>query len=85
MVHLDNPVGHGPYATAQMETHTFVLPGGNLVGVGTTTPGAESAFAIVGGIGRFVGGSGSYVARQSPLKTGGDGTAHFVLTLNSGR
>ena len=85
VVHLDSPMGHGPYATAQMETHTFVLGGGTLIGVGTTSPGADSSFAIVGGTGLYVGASGSYVARQSPLETGGDGTAHFVMTLNSGR
>lgn len=83
--HLDSGDGHGPYATVQMETHTFVLPKGTLVGIGNSLAGGESTFAIVGGTGAYLGATGSYVARQSPLETGGDGTAEFVLTLNSGR
>lgn len=83
--HLDSRVGHGPFATVQQETHTFQLPDGTLFGMGTTAPGAEGAFAIVGGTGRYLGASGSYVARQNPIETGGDGTALFTITLNSGR
>jgi hypothetical protein len=84
VVHLDG-TGHGPYSTAQLETHTFHLRDGTLVGIGTTTGEGESVFAIVGGTGRFLGVTGSYTARQSPLETGGDGTAEFILTLNTGR
>jgi hypothetical protein len=83
--HLDSPGGHGPYAKAQLETHTFLLPDGTLFGMGTTISGSEGVFAIVGGTGRYIGASGSYTGRQSPLETGGDGTALFTLTLNSGR
>jgi hypothetical protein len=83
--HLDSRVGHGPFATVQQETHTFQLPDGTLFGMGTTVPGAEGAFAIVGGTGRYLGASGSYVAQQNPIETGGDGTAIFTITLNSGR
>ena len=46
----------------------------------------ENVFAIVGGTGKYLGVTGSYVARQNPLETGGDGTAEFTLTLQrSGR
>jgi hypothetical protein len=83
--HLDSRVGHGSYATVQQETHTFQLPEGTLFGIGTTVPGADGAFAIVGGTGRYLGASGSYVAQQNPFETGGDGTAVFTITLNSGR
>lgn len=83
--HLDSRVGHGPFATVQQETHTFQLPDGTLFGMGTTVPGADGAFAIVGGTGRYLGASGSYIAHQSPIETGGDGSALFTITLNSGR
>ncbi len=83
--HLDSPTGHGPYATVQLETHTFQLPDGTLFGMGTTMAGSENTYAIVGGTGRYLGASGSYTGQQSPIETGGDGTAIFTLTLNSGR
>lgn len=85
VVHLDVPSGHGPYSPAQLETHTFQLSDGTLIGIGTTTAQGESAFSIVGGSGKFHGITGSYTARQSPLETGGDGTAEFTMTLNTGR
>jgi hypothetical protein len=83
--HLDVPGNHGPFAPAQLETHTFRLPDGTLVGMGTTTLDGESVFAIIGGTGRFLGATGSYTAMQSPLETGGDGTAEFRITIHSGR
>jgi hypothetical protein len=83
--HLDTPGSHGPYSAAQLETHTFRLSDGTLVGVGTSSPTGESVFAIVGGTGRYLGVTGSYVAVQSPLETGGDGTAQFKFTIHSGR
>ena len=83
--HLDSPAGHGSYAQAQLETHTFQLPGGTLFGMGTTIRGQQSSYAIVGGTGKYLGASGSYIGKQSPFETGGDGTAQFTLTLNSGR
>lgn len=85
VVHLNVPGGHGPYSPAQLETHTFQLADGTLVGIGTTTAEGENAFSIVGGTGRFLGVTGSYFGRQSPLETGGDGTAEFTLTFNTGR
>ena len=85
VMHLDGTAGHGPYAFAQQETHTFRLSGGTILGMGTNTIDGESVFAIVGGTGRFSGVTGSYVGRQSPLDVGGDGTAEFTFTFNSGR
>jgi hypothetical protein len=84
VLHVDAP-GHGPYSQVQLETHNFQLPDGTLVGMGSTSAQGESVFAIVGGTGRFLGVTGSYVARQSPFETGGNGTAEFTLTLHSGR
>ena len=84
VLHVDAP-GHGPYAGVQLETHNFLLPEGTLVGMGSSNPDGDSVFAIVGGTGRFLGFTGSYVARQSPMETGGDGTAEFTMTLHAGR
>ena len=66
-----------------LEQHTFVLPEGNLFGTGVGSSGMESEgqFAIVGGTGRYAGAQGSYVARQSHLDFGGNGTATFTFTL----
>jgi len=83
--HLATPDGHGPYATVQQETHTFLLPGGAIFGMGSAAPGADGVYAIVGGTGRYSGASGSYLGRQRPFETGGDGTALFTLNLNPGR
>jgi hypothetical protein len=85
VVHLDSAGGHGSYSSAQLETHSFQLPGGTLIGMGTATGSGENAFAIVGGTGRYLGALGSYVTKQSPLETGGDGTAEFTLTIKLGR
>lgn len=83
--HLDGAVAHGPYSSVQLETHTFQLPGGNLIGMGSTTSDGASEYTVVGGTGRFLGVTGSYTSRQSPLETGGDGTAEFTMTLKGGR
>ena len=83
--HLDTPVGHSSYSADQLETHTFRLSEGTIVGVGMASPNGESVFAIVGGTGRYLGLTGSYTAVQSPLETGGDGSAEFKFTINSGR
>jgi hypothetical protein len=68
-------------ADASVEIHTFVLPGGTLVGMGTALP-AESVFAIVGGTGDYAGASGSYTAVQRLRELGGNGTAEFHVTLH---
>jgi hypothetical protein len=63
--------------------HHFNLTDGTIIGMGTTQDfrDAESVHAILGGTGRYEGASGSYVARQSPLDLGGDGTAKFDFTI----
>jgi hypothetical protein len=65
-----------------LQLQTFDLEEGTIVGVGAAGR-HESPFAIVGGTGRFLGASGTYVARQSPRERGGDGTAEFTLSLIS--
>jgi hypothetical protein len=69
-------------AHAGVEVHTFVLPGGTLVGLGTSLLG-EAVFAVVGGTGSYAGAKGSYVAIQRLREQGGNGTAEFKLTLGS--
>jgi hypothetical protein len=85
VTHLDTALDHGPYASMQMETHTFQFSDGTLVGMGTVPSSGEGVFAIVGGTGTYLGATGSYVATQSPVEVGGDGTAEFTLTFTSGR
>jgi hypothetical protein len=66
-----------------LEQHTFVFPEGNIFGSGVATSGrdSEGQFAITGGTGRYLGARGSYIARQSHVDFGGNGTATFTLTL----
>jgi hypothetical protein len=73
----------GPDEAGSLQLHTFNLPGGSIAGSGTAKAGigAEDHFAIIGGTGRYSGARGSYIARQSYLELGGDGTAVFTLTL----
>jgi hypothetical protein len=68
-------------ADASVEVHTFVLPEGTIVGMGTSVLG-RATFAIVGGTGAYAGAKGSYTANQRLRELGGDGTADFVLTLS---
>jgi len=63
-----------------LELHTFRLPGGTILGMGSVI-GGESVFSIVGGTGRFAGARGSYTADQRLREQGGDGTAQFTLNL----
>jgi len=67
---------------AGVEVHTFVLPGGTVIGMGTSLLD-EAVFAVVGGTGRYVGAKGSYAATQRLREYGGNGTAEFKLTLES--
>lgn len=78
-IHLDTPDAT-TYASAEMQMQTIHLADGTIMGMGTAT-GARSAFAVVGGTGRYSGATGSYVATQSPAEVGGDGTAELTLTL----
>ena len=65
-----------------LQLQTFDLFDGTIMGIGAAGI-HESPFAIVGGTGRYVGVSGTYVAKQSPRELGGDGTAEFTLTLTA--
>jgi hypothetical protein len=65
-----------------LQLQTFDLFDGTIMGIGTAGI-HENPFAIVGGTGRYVGVSGTYVAKQSPRELGGDGTAEFTLTLTA--
>lgn len=78
-----SPFLPGPFATGNLEFHTFNLPDGSLLGMGCTA-GGNATFAIIGGTGRYMGVSGSYVARQSPFDRGGDGAAEFSFTFGTG-
>jgi hypothetical protein len=75
------PGGHAR-ADASVEVHTFVLPRGTIIGMGTAVLG-EAIFAIVGGTGIYHGAKGSYSATQRLREHGGNGTADFVLNLKS--
>ena len=80
---LNSPDRFG--ALASLEQHTLQLPGGSIIGAGTTGDGVDSEdeFAIVGGTGRYLGARGSYVVRQSHYEFGGDGTATLTLRLTT--
>jgi hypothetical protein len=74
---LDSPFA----AASSLEIHTFDLGDGTLHGLGSAVRGADGHFVILGGTGRYLGATGSYLARQQPRELGGDGTAEFHLTL----
>jgi hypothetical protein len=80
-MYLDTPYGFGSHPATVMQIHNFQLEDGTLVGVGAAAVGAEGVFTIVGGSGRYLGATGSYVATQDPYETGGDGTARFKFNL----
>ena len=65
-----------------LQLQTFDLVDGTIVGVGAGGV-HESPFAIIGGTGRYLGASGTYVGKQSPRELGGDGTAEFKLTFTT--
>lgn len=73
-----NLVGAG----GALQLQTFDLFDGTIMGIGAAGT-HENPFAIVGGTGRYVGVTGTYVAKQSPRELGGDGTAKFTLTLTA--
>jgi hypothetical protein len=74
--------GRVDQADGSIETHTFVLQEGSLLGMGSAL-GDGSVFAIVGGTGRYAGARGTYVATQRLRELGGDGTAEFVIDLRA--
>jgi hypothetical protein len=80
---ISTPGKVADHEPGSFEHHTFVLADGSIFGSGVATSGTESEgeFAIVGGTGRYLGARGSYMARQSHVDFGGNGTATFTLTL----
>ncbi|HEY5057423.1 MAG TPA: hypothetical protein VII51_00270 [Gaiellaceae bacterium] len=74
------PGGH-VRADASVEVHTFVLPHGTIIGMGTSVLG-EALFAVVGGTGAYAGVTGTYTANQRLRELGGNGTADFNMTLD---
>jgi hypothetical protein len=70
-------------AVSGLEMHTFQLPAGLLLGLGTSEHG-EGTYAIVGGTGAYAGKTGSYRASQQVREVGGDGTATFEFELMGG-
>jgi hypothetical protein len=67
---------------AALQLQTFDLSDGTILGIGNAGV-HEDPFAIVGGTGRYLGVSGTYIAKQSPRDLGGDGTAEFTLSLTA--
>ena len=61
--------------------HRFELTDGTLYGLGPADSDNESERAITGGTGAYARATGSYVAVQNPVETGGNGTASFTITL----
>ena len=75
------PGGH-TRADASVEVHTFVLPEGTIVGMGTSVHGG-AVFAIVGGTGAYADAKEPYAATQRLREHGGNGTAEFILTIRA--
>ena len=61
--------------------HRFDLNDGTLYGLGPADSDNESQRAITGGTGAYARATGTYLAVQNPVETGGDGTASFTITL----
>jgi hypothetical protein len=80
---LSTPGKAAHHEPGSLEVHTFVFSDGTLIGSGVANSelDSEGEFAITGGTGRYQGARGSYVARQSHMGMGGNGTATFTLTL----
>ena len=78
---VDSPFGATSAGATGLEYHSFNLHEGTILGLGTGVAGGESAFAIVGGTGRYAGARGTYVANQRQRELGGNGTAEFRLTM----
>lgn len=83
--HMAAPFGMGPVAATRIELHTFSPPGGTIMGMGLAAAGAgaESAYTVLGGTGKYAGVRGTYTACQRPQELGEDGTADFTLQLNA--
>ena len=63
-----------------IQTHTFVLPAGTLVGHGLLSHEGTGSFAVTGGTGRFHAVQGSYSVEQDVDSFGG-GVAVYAFTV----
>ena len=70
-------------STGSLQTHTFVLPEGTIVGTGALRHDGTGTFAVVGGTGRFHAATGSYAVHQDV--DGFAATAHYSFTLVDGK
>ena len=62
--------------------HRFDLNDGTLYGLGPADADNETVRAITGGTLAYARATGTYLAVQNPIETGGDGTASFTITLS---
>lgn len=62
--------------------HRFDLNDGTLYGLGPADADNEAVRAITGGTLAYARATGTYLAVQNPIETGGDGTASFTITLS---
>lgn len=69
-------------AAVTYEQHLLTLPEGTIAGTGTTDRHGRGSFAVVGGTGAYSGARGTYVVEQHRLDLGGDGRAHFDISLD---
>jgi hypothetical protein len=74
----------GPGDPTSLQEHTFSFVDGSIHGRGLAGADldAGNVFALIGGTGRYLDITGSYLAVQRFLSLGGDGSAHFDLTTN---
>ncbi len=82
-LHIRAPFGMSAVAASNIEVHTFNLKDGTILGMGTTRVGinVESAYAVLGGTGKYANIKGTYTSRQSPHEIGGDGSAQFTFKV----
>jgi hypothetical protein len=72
-----------PATAGSLELHSFNLEDGTILGLGSAARDGESAFAVVGGTGRYAGARGTYTASLRPRERAGNGTAEFRLALTT--
>ena len=66
-----------------MQTHTFVLPDGTLIGSGVLSHQGAGTFAVIGATGSYQGLSGSYTVEQDLDDFAA--TATYTFTLLAGK
>ncbi len=70
-------------STGSMQTHTFVLPNGTLLGSGVVSHQGDGVCAVIGGTADYQGVSGSYTVHQDLEDF--DATATYSFSLLSGK